>query len=156
MRLANCPHLHYLCFGRLVHTARCTLLDQYSLQPLITDQTVINTEYQAVIRELWSLDYALLEVESLLRSCKQSVELTALRETTHRCAEECRKCVEGFRDQTKKYQRALQTGSTRNLIRDTTAKIRWHVSLSDDLAKFRANITAQTSSLNMLLATASV
>lgn len=40
-----------------------------------------SAEYQTVVRELWSLDRALLEVELLLRSCKQSAELRDLGET---------------------------------------------------------------------------
>lgn len=115
-----------------------------------------SAEYQAVIRELWSLDQALLEAEILLRSCKQLVEMSGLCETANRCAEQCRKLIVDFRDKTKKYQKALQGGGTGNLVRDTTAKIRWHVSEKDDLAKFRAGITAQCSSLNILLATAGV
>lgn len=115
-----------------------------------------SAEYQAVIRELWSLDQALLEAELLLRSCKQSVELSGLCETANRCAEQCRKLIVDFRDKTKKYQKALQGGGTGNLVRDTTAKIRWHVLEKDDMAKFRAGITAQCSSLNILLATAGV
>ena len=112
------------------------------------------TEYQAVIRELWSLDHALLEVELLLRSCKQCTELSDLCKTANSCAEQCRKCILNFRDKTKRYQRALQGQGTGNLITDTTAKIRWHVLEKDDLAKFRAVITRQNSLLNMLLATA--
>ena len=114
-----------------------------------------SVEYQAVTRELWSLDHALLEVASLLRSCQQSVELTGLCETADRCALQCRKCIEDFRDQTKRYQAPLQRGGTGNLFRDTVAKIRWHVK-RDDLARFRAVITAHCSSLNMLLVTAGV
>lgn len=115
-----------------------------------------SAEYQAVIRELWSLDHALLEVELLLRSCNKSVELSDLCTSANRCAEQCRKCIVDFRDKTKKYQRALQGGGTGNLVRDTTAKIRWHVSEKDDLTKFRAVITAHCSSLNILMATAGV
>ena len=113
-----------------------------------------SAEYQTVIRELSSLDRTLLEVELLLRFCKPSVELSGLRDTANRCAEQCRKCIEDFRDRTKKYQRALQEGGTRHLFRNTPAKIQWHVSMKDDLAKFRDQITAQSSALNMLLATA--
>ena len=115
-----------------------------------------SAEYQAVIRELWSLDHALLEVALLLPLCEQSEELGDLCHSVNRCAEQCRKCVEDFRDTTKKYQRALQRGGSRHLVRDTAAKIGWHVSMKPDLAKFRAEITAQTSSLNMLLVTAGV
>ncbi|MCJ1457226.1 hypothetical protein MMC28_007593 [Mycoblastus sanguinarius] len=112
-----------------------------------------SAEYQDVIRELWSLDHTLLEVELLLWSCKQSVELSDLCKTANRCAEQCRKCIVDFQVKMKKYQGALQGGGTGNLIRDTTAKIRWHIS-EKDLAKFRAEITAHWSSMNMLLATA--
>lgn len=115
-----------------------------------------STEYQAVIRELWSLDHALLEVELLLRSCKQSVELSGLSETANRCVEQCRRCIRDFRDKVKRYQGALGGGGTGNPIRDTTAKIRWRVSEKEDLAKFRAEVTACCSSLNMLLITAGV
>ena len=114
-----------------------------------------SAEYQAVIRELWSLDHALLEVEVLLRFCEKSVELNDLRETADRCTEQCRECIENFRGRiTKKYQSSLQGGGTGHLVRDATAKIRWHVSEKDDLAKFRVEIAAYWSSMNMLLATA--
>lgn len=115
-----------------------------------------SAEYQAVIRELWSLDHALLEVELLFQSCKQSVDLSDLCNTANCCAEQCRKCIVDFRDKTKRYQRALQGGGKGNLVRDMTAKIRWHVSEKDDLTKFRAVIATHCSSLNMLLATAGV
>ena len=115
-----------------------------------------SAEYQTVIRELWSLDRALLEVELMLRSYKQSAELSGLCENANRCAEQCRRCIEDFRGRTKRYEIALEGGGTGNLLRSTTAKIRWRVSEKDDLAKFRAVITAHCSSLNMLLATAGV
>ena len=111
-------------------------------------------EYQAVTRELWSLDRVLLEVESLLRSCKQSLELSGLWDTANRCAEQCRKCIEDFQKTIERYQRTLQQGGTGNVFRDSTAKVRWSVSKKDDLAKFRAEITAHRSSMNILLATA--
>lgn len=114
-----------------------------------------SAQYQAVIRELWSLDLALLEVELLLRSCKQSVELSGLCETANRCAAQCRKCISDFRDKTRRYQATLQGGGTGNLLKDTVAKIRWHVK-RDDLANFRSLITAHCSSLHMLLVTAGV
>ena len=122
----------------------------------LDDSRGSSSEYQAVIRDLWSLDRALLEVELLHRSCEQSVELSGLCITASRCAEQCRKCIVDFRDRTKRYQIALQGGGPGNLLRNTTAKIRWHVSEKDDLAKFRAVITAQCLSLNVLLTTAGV
>lgn len=115
-----------------------------------------SAEYQDVIRELWSLDHALLEVELLLRSCKQSVESSGLSEPANRCAEQCRKCISDFQHKVKRYGGALGRGGTGSLVRDTIVKVRWHVSMKDDLTKFRASIKAQTISLNLFLATAGV
>lgn len=127
-----------------------------SLVKCLNESRGSSAEYQAVICELGSLDDALLGVALLLPSCEQSEELGDLCTSMNRCAEQCCKCVEVFKDKTKRYQSALQTGGTVGLARDTAAKIRWHLSMKEDLAKFRAEITAQSSSLNMLLATASV
>ena len=112
------------------------------------------SEYKAVTRELWSLDRALLEVEVLLRDCKQSLELNSLWNTANRCAEQCRKCILDFQKTIERYKRPLQQGGTGNVFRDSTAKVRWRICQKDDLAKFRAEITAHRSSMNILLATA--
>ena len=113
-----------------------------------------SSEYQAIIRELCSLDRVLLEVEVLLRDCKQSLELKSLWDTANRCAEQCRICILDFQKTIARYQDTLQQGGTGNLFRDSTAKVRWRISQKDDLAKFRAEITAHRSSMNILLATA--
>ena len=110
-------------------------------------------EYQAVIRELWSLDYALLQVEALLRSCERTVQLTALSVTVNECAEQCRKCITNFHEHVRKFGKCLQSGGSGSLIRDTAQKIRWQVSEKEELAKFRAEISAHCSSINMLLTT---
>ena len=110
-----------------------------------------SAEYQAVIRELWSLDHALLEVEVLIRSCEQTVQLNALTAAVNQCAEQCRKCVTRFHEQVKKFGRSLQPGGSGSFVRDTASKIRWQVSEKDDLAKFRAEINAHCLSINMLL-----
>lgn len=115
-----------------------------------------SAEYQAVIRELGSLDDALLAVALLLPSYDQSEELEDLCNSVNRCTKQCRQCVEDFREKTKKYQSALQRGGPVDLVRDSAAKIRWHVTMKEDLARFRAEITAHSSSMNMLLITASV
>ena len=110
-----------------------------------------SAEYQAVIRELRSLDHALLEVEALIRSCQQTVQLNALTATVSQCAEQCRRCVTKFHEQLKKSGKSLQPGGSGSFVRDTASKIRWQVSEKDDLAKFRAEIIAHCFSINMLL-----
>ena len=115
-----------------------------------------SAEYQAVIRELWSLDHALLEVEVLFRSCDQTVELNALSATANECAEHCRKCITKFQERMRRYQKSLQSGGSGSFIRDNALKIRWQICEKEDLAKFRAEINAHCFSINMLLTTTGV
>ena len=115
-----------------------------------------SAEYQAVIRELWSLDHALLEVELQFRSCQQTVQLNALNATVNQCAEQCRKCIATFYEQMKKFGRGLKSGGSGSFFRDTALKVRWQVSEKEDLAKFRAEINTHCLSINMLLTTAGV
>ena len=136
--------------------------DIISLSLLIKDlvRTLDNSrgssaEYQAVIRELWSLDHALLEVEALTRSCEQTAQLNALNATANQCAEQCRKCITRFHEHVKKFGKSLQPGGSGNLIRDTASKLRWPSS-EKELAKFRAEINAHCFSINMLLTTTGV
>ena len=48
-----------------------------------------SAEYQAVVRELSSLDDALSHVKSLCESSEQSADLIALSMTANNCAKEC-------------------------------------------------------------------
>lgn len=115
-----------------------------------------SVEYQAVIRELWSLDHALLEVEVLFRSCEQTIQLNALSATVNICAEQCRKSITKFNEQMQKFGKSLQSGGSGSFIRDTALKVRWQVSEKEDLIKFRAEINAHCFSTNMLLTTTGV
>lgn len=115
-----------------------------------------SAEYQAAIRELWSLDHALLEVELLFRSCDQTVQLNALSATANQCAEHCQKSITGFQEQIKKFGKSLQSGSSGSVIRDTALKMRWQISEKEELSKFRAEINAHCFSINMLLTTTGV
>lgn len=117
-----------------------------------------SAEYQAVIRELRSLDHALLEVAVFFRSCEQTVELNALRVAADECAEHCRTCISKFRERMKKFGKSLQPrgGGSGNFIKDTGLKFQWQVSEKEELAKFRAEIAAHCFSINMLLTTTGV
>lgn len=102
------------------------------------------------------LDRVLLEVELLSRTYDQTTELNALCLTARRIANACHKCIQNFLDKTKKYENSLSMGKAGHHIRDFSMKIRWHFAHSDELDKFRAEINAHCSSMNMLLITASV
>jgi len=114
------------------------------------------SEYQALIRELWVLDRALLEVELLTKMYEQTAELNALCVTAKNVADSCRRCIEIFQENIKKYDDSLGSAGTGKKIQDVSMKIRWRIAHSDDLERFRAEVNAHSSSLNMLLVTASV
>lgn len=113
-------------------------------------------EYQAVIRELRSLEHALLEVELLFLSSQGSKELDALQETALRIAKQCDGCIGSFRKRVKEYKSSLQPESSSNLVKSVTRKIVWSTSEKEPLAKFRAEVIAHCLSINMLIASAGV
>ena len=113
-------------------------------------------EYQEIIRELWGLERALLQVDLLSRTYNSSPELNALHETTRRVAEDCRQCIAGFLAKIKKYERSLGSAGSKNVIIDASRKIQWQVMQSGDVSKFRAEIGAHSQSIGMLIATLSV
>ena len=82
-------------------------------------------EYQEIIRELWTLDRALLEVVSLAQSFETTAELNALSHTAKRTAEQCKICVEGFLGGLKGYERALREGGSGSKIKDIKGKLGW-------------------------------
>ncbi len=112
-----------------------------------------SAEYQAVTRELWTLDHALLEVELLFSSSKQSSQLSALSETSQPCAERCRQCLTAFKERVNKFHVGLREGGSGSRIRDVASKIRWSLSEKEYLAKFRTEINAHSLALNLLLTT---
>ncbi|KAH7410535.1 hypothetical protein BKA64DRAFT_357102 [Cadophora sp. MPI-SDFR-AT-0126] len=114
------------------------------------------TEYGEVKLELRALERALLEVEVLSRSQASTVKLNALYATARKAALDCRQPIEAFLNMIKKYDSSLGAGVSRNLVRNTAMKIRWRLSQKDEVARIRAEISAHSSSINMLLATVNV
>lgn len=114
-------------------------------------------EYKGLRRELCNLERALLEVELLSRSSYSTIQLNALYATARKAALDCRYPVEQFLKKVKKYDHSLAGGSkSNNIFRDSAMKIKWQLFLKEDIARFRAEITAHSSSINMLLVTANV
>lgn len=121
----------------------------------LDDSRGSSTEYQAVIRELHSLDHALLEVELVFLSNQGSQEMLSLQSTVLSIAAQCEKCVTAYREKVKGYKRSLQPGGSGSFFKDSTMKLRWP-SEKEHLTKFRAEIMAHCLSINMLLASAGV
>ena len=114
------------------------------------------TEYQEAIRELWTLDKALLEVEHLSRTCERTIEVNALSYTARNAAEQCRVYIKAFLDKIKSYNRNLGPGGSGSKLRDAAKKLRWTFTQKDELGKFRTEVNGHASAINMLLITASM
>jgi len=113
-------------------------------------------EYQELCRELLALDRALLEVESLSRSCDISIEPNALSHTVLRVADQCKECIEDFLKKIKGYEKSLRNGGSGNKLCDMERKVRWALIQKGELARFRTEINGHSSTINMLLITSSM
>lgn len=119
-------------------------------------------EYRSIIRELWILDRVLLEIELLARTHGGGAtpELEALCVTAAKAVSRCKELVAEFLGKIKKYQEGfgedVADGKGKGFIKETAMKVRWRIGERDVVEKFRVEIAGTTSSLQMLLATASV
>ncbi|OCK75081.1 hypothetical protein K432DRAFT_271905, partial [Lepidopterella palustris CBS 459.81] len=115
-----------------------------------------SAEYQEVIRELSALKDALQKVDAFSRSGASSVELKALCHSLNAATTQCRCIMESFFQKITKYKKYLREGGSGNLIKDSCFKAIWQVSQHADLARFRSEITAYTTTISILLGTANV
>lgn len=115
-----------------------------------------SAEYQGVVRELYILDTALLQVVQLSRRGHSTPEVQALYETAAQIVAKCRISVDAFTKRIRKFNSSLSGVGSGTAIKDTARKLQWHILRKDDIAKFRTEAAAYSSSINMLLATASV
>jgi hypothetical protein len=115
-------------------------------------------EYQSAIRELWILDRALLEIELFTKAHENAStpELRGLCETAKVAALRCKELFSTFLERVKKYQTTFDEGQSAGVVRDAVAKVRWRFGEKDALEQFRVEVAGTSSSLQMLLATASV
>lgn len=122
----------------------------------LDDSRGSSDSYRAIIRELYTLDSALLHVDQLSRTHNATAELHGLCTTARQTVDRCRECIDKFKLKIQKYKRSLATGGSGKTIGDTARKIQWSVSEKQHLMSFRAELTGYTESINMLIATASV
>lgn len=117
-------------------------------------------EYQSLIEELRILDRALLEIEQFSRNQTGTPELTSVCQTAKEAVDRCKESVTEFSQKIRKYKGALGGPSTCSksfqLFQEATMAVRWHMGDRDTMEKFRAEVAGISSSLQMLLATASV
>ncbi|KAF2121392.1 hypothetical protein BDV96DRAFT_564178 [Lophiotrema nucula] len=143
-----------ITFGSVGDIISVSLLVKNILDAL-DDSRGSSSEYGQVIRELWILDRALIEVVQLCTQHEATPELMALCQTARKAVKDCHTCVEPFVDKIRKY-RSLSKASRSNVIGRATRKIEWAITEKENLNRFRAEISAHSASINMLLLTANV
>jgi len=92
------------------------------------------------MRELWGLDYALLEVVVRFRSSGQTIQIYSLSATAVECAEKCRQCIASFRELMIKFGKILQSRGLGSKIGDVVCKVQWQILEREELAKFRVEM----------------
>lgn len=106
-------------------------------------------EYQELVRQLQSLETALLLVKRLHVGDSQHNELVGLRQA----ATQCHRTIDDFWQKIQKYQPHLQSNGSSSRLKDSWMKVKWAICKKDDVAKFKADIAGHTESIQMLLAT---
>lgn len=116
--------------------------------------------YQAIIRELYILEKALLEVDLLCRLQAGNSDLGALFDSAKTTVESGQKSLAEFKEKTKKYESHFNgktpRSTTQKIFADSAMKLLWQVSMKDHVARFRAEVVAYSISINQLLATANM
>jgi hypothetical protein len=106
-------------------------------------------EYRELVRQLYSLELALLQVKGLHLDESQHHELVALRQA----ASQCQQTIDEFWEKIQKYQPHLRSNGSDSRVKDGWMKIKWAVCKRDDVAKFKADLAGHTESIQLLLAT---
>jgi hypothetical protein len=106
-----------------------------------------SNDYRDLIRELYSLERALLEVKQIVVDESLKPQKNALIQA----AVQCQDTISNFLSQITKYQPSLANGASGRSWRDSLRKIQWAFYKNEDVQTFRAQIQGHTSSITMLL-----
>lgn len=106
-----------------------------------------SAEFIELMRELYSLERALLQVKALKLELAQESLLLPLEQA----ASQCQETIDQFLRKNKKFQSSLREGGSKNSWRGVLCKIQWRLYKKEDVSAFRAMLSGHTSSINMLL-----
>jgi len=112
-------------------------------------------EYQEVVRELYILDTALLQVEQLTQTHEATPELHGLCEIARRSVEKSRTIIVVFTERIKKYNNSLQEQGRANVLKHAARSVQRQLSRGE-VDRFRAEIMGHTGAIQMLVTTAQV
>lgn len=106
-----------------------------------------STEFRELISVLLSLETALLQVKRLEYDEIQRAEHLALKQA----AAQCQNTIDSFYKELQKYQPHLASASSLSNVRTGWMRVRWTLCKRQDVAKFKHDIAAHTSSILILL-----
>ena len=106
-------------------------------------------EYLDLIRELYSLERALLEVKGLELDESQRPQKIALVQA----AAQCQQTIDEFVQKIRRFQPALRIGGSGSGWRDILCKVQWALCKKEDVRSFRAKLSGHTASINILMMT---
>ncbi|KAF4631435.1 hypothetical protein G7Y89_g6695 [Cudoniella acicularis] len=106
-----------------------------------------SSEYREVVRQLYTLETALLRVKRLEVDPTQTAEVIALQQA----AAQCQRTIDDFWKKVQKYQPHLRAGGSSSRLKDGWMKIKWAVCKKEDVAKFKADLVGHTESIQLLL-----
>ncbi|KFY37229.1 hypothetical protein V495_07277 [Pseudogymnoascus sp. VKM F-4514 (FW-929)] len=101
-----------------------------------------------ILRQIYSLKIALLQVKSLSIADSQHSEFVGLCQA----ASQCQQTIDAFWQKIQKYQPHLQSNGSSSREKDSWMKIKWTICQKDDVAKFKADLAGHTESILILLA----
>ena len=115
----------------------------------LRDSGDASLEYRELVRELYTLEQALLRVKRIELDESYSAERIALQQA----ASQCHRTIDDFWRKIKNYQPHLGQSSSNHSIKSGWMKIRWALCKKEDLAKFKADLQGHTGSIEVLLLT---
>ena len=104
-------------------------------------------EFLEVIKELYSLEKALIEVNTLQFSSEESVQQAALRHAIGQCRSSINIFIAGI----SKYQPHLGIGASSDYCMGVLRKIQWRLCKRDELIRFRSEIAFHVESIQLLV-----
>lgn len=115
----------------------------------LEDSAGSSAEYRELIKELYSLERALIEVKHLDFDESQHSQGVALKQA----ATQCQQTIDEFLQKIRKFQPALRTGGSKSSWRDGLRKVEWALYKKEDVERFRAQLNGHTASINLLMMT---
>ncbi|OBT55540.1 hypothetical protein VE04_04276 [Pseudogymnoascus sp. 24MN13] len=106
-----------------------------------------SSEYREIIRQLYSLETALISVKRLEVDPAQNAELVSLQQA----AAQCQLTIDSFWKKVQKYQPHLRAGGSSSRLKDGWMKIQWAMCKKEDVARFKADLVGHTESIQLLL-----